>query len=156
MMIKKSLLLSILFVSVLQFCNAQAFFQTASLFARPGRDNTAGSLNIIQDPCVDTLVSRYVLANKNLNGMWGFRIQIYRSGERNAQEESNKVRADFMIEFPDLHSYAMFQKPNWFLVRAGDFRTKAEGTKLLFLIRRKFPHAYLVQDKINFPDLNNN
>jgi hypothetical protein len=155
-MIKRSLLLLLLFVSVLQISKAQEFFQTAALFSKPKSDKRAGSLNIIQDQRVDTLVSRYVLANKNLNGMWGFRIQIYRSGDRNAQEESNKVMADFMIEFPDIHSYAMFQKPNWFLVRAGDFRTKVEGTKLLFLIRRKFPHAYLVQDKINFPDLNNN
>jgi hypothetical protein len=155
-MIKKSLLLLLLFVSVLVTSRAQEFFQTAALFSRPVSENSAGSLNILQDPSVDTLVSRYVIGNKNLNGMMGFRIQIFRSGDRNAQEESNKVRADFMIEFPDIHSYAMFQKPNWFLVRAGDFRTKVEGTKLLFFIRRKFPNAYLVQDKINFPDLINN
>ncbi len=156
-MIKKSILLFfILSESVLQICNAQEFFKTANLFGRPGSDRRAGSLNIIQDPPVDTLISRYVLANKNLNGMWGFRIQIYRGGDRNAEEESNKVNAEFMIEFPGVQSYQSFQKPNWFLIRVGNFRTKVEGTKQLFQIRRKFPHAYLVQDKINFPDLNKN
>jgi hypothetical protein len=161
-MIKRCILQLLLFISFLQIGNSQVFFQTSSLFTKTESDKSSGSLNIIQDPGVDTLISRYVMANKNLksstgnNGMWGFRIQIFRSGERNAQEESNKVNAEFMLEFPDIRSYPVFQRPNWFLVRAGDFRTKVDGTKQLFLVRRKFPNAYLVQDVINFPDLNNN
>ena len=86
--------------------------------------------------------------------MAGFRIQIFRSANRTAKEESNKERAEFMSEFPDIPSYKEFEKPGYFLVRVGDFRTKVEGTKLLFVVRRKFPNAYLVPDKINFPDLN--
>jgi hypothetical protein len=152
-MIKKLILLLILFLSGLPFCKAQVFFKTTDLFRKP---EAAGSLNIIQEPGVDTLMSRYVLANRRLNGMEGFRIQIYRSSERNAQEESNKKRAEFMIEFPDIHSYAMFQKPGYFLIRAGDFRTKVDGTKQLFLIRKKFPNATMVPDIINFPDLTKN
>jgi hypothetical protein len=88
--------------------------------------------------------------------MEGFRIQIFRSANRNAKDESNKERAEFMSEFRDIPSYVEFEKPGYFLVRVGDFRTKVEGTKLLFIVRRKFPNAYLVPDKINFPDLNTN
>ena len=84
----------------------------------------------------------------------GFRIQIYSNSNRNAREESNKVRAEFMIEFPDIPSYAKYREPGYFLIRAGDFRTKVEGTKSLYQIRRKYPNAYLVPDVINFPDLN--
>jgi hypothetical protein len=153
---KKTFLLFIWIISVLPFCKAQEFFQTAALFSKSASGNKTGSLNINQDPGVDTLISRYVMGNKNLKGMWGFRIQIYRNGERGAQEESKNVMQQFLIDFPDLKSYLLFQKPGYFLIRAGDFRTKVEGTKQLFLIRRKFPHAYMVQDIINFPDLNNN
>lgn len=152
----KSFLLFLGFMSVLPFCSAQEFFQTAALFAKPSPDNNAGSLNIIQDPAVDTLISRYVMTNKNIGGMVRFRIQIFRSGERNAQEEANKVNARFMTEYPEIHSSPLFEKPNWFLVRVGNYRSKVEGTKQLFLIRRKFPNAYLVQeDKIKIQDLNN-
>jgi hypothetical protein len=153
---KKAFLLFIWFMWVFQFCKAQEFFQTASLFGRSSPDKNTGSLNIIQDPRVDTLISRYVLGNKNLKGMWGFRVQIYRNGERGAQEESKNVMQQFLIDFPELKSYLLFQKPGYFLIRAGDFRTKVEGTKQLYLIRRKFPNAYMVQDVINFPDLNKN
>ena len=70
------------------------------------------------------------LANQNTDGdMEGYRIQIYRSSNRNAREESNKVRAEFMIEFPDIPSYIDYDKPGYFLVRVGDFRTKLEGSK---------------------------
>jgi hypothetical protein len=157
-MIKKSILLPVLFISFLTSGTAQKFVKTAELFRTPGSDNRSGSLNIIQDPAVDTLISRYILANKVLTlgadgDMEGYRIQIYRSSNRNARDESNKIRAEFMIEFPDIPSYAKYAEPGYFLIRAGNFRTKLEGTKWLYDIRRKFPNAYLVPDIIYFPDL---
>jgi hypothetical protein len=151
---KKLFALVILLVSFLAFCDAQGFIKTADLFIKTESDKQSGTLNIIQDPSVDTLISRYIMANKILEGrMEGFRIQIFRSSSRNAKEESNKERAKFMNEFPDIPSYAEFEKPGYFLVRVGDYRSKTELTKLLVTIRKKFPNAYPVQCKINFPDL---
>jgi hypothetical protein len=154
-MIKKVFLSIYFLVSVLSHCEAQVFFKTADLFRKPDTDEKSGSLNIIQQSGVDTLISRYVLANRKLNGgLEGFRIQIFRSANRTAKEESSKERAKFMTEFPDIPSYPLFAPPAYFLVRAGDYRTKMEGTKQLISIRRKFPNAYLVPDVIIFPDLN--
>lgn len=156
---KKSILIIFLILSVLHLCEAQVFISTADLFRKPESENGSGTLNIIQNPSVDTLISRYILANKLLKqnsgggDMEGFRIQIYRSSNRNARDESNKVRAEFMIEFPDIPSYVMYDNPGYFLVRAGNFRTKLEGTKWLYTIRKKFPNAYPVPDVIYFPDL---
>jgi hypothetical protein len=157
-MIKKTLLYFFLILSVLPLCKAQVFFKTADLFRKSESDYRSGSMNIIQEPNVDSLISRYILANKvlkqgNDGEMDGFRIQIYRSSNRNARDESNKVRAEFMIEFPDIPSYAMYREPGYFLVRAGNFRTKMEGTKWLYYIRRKYRNAYLVPDVIYYPDL---
>jgi hypothetical protein len=151
---KQTVFLFFFVLFVFNICEAQTFFRTADLFRNTG--DRPGELNIIQNLSVDTLISRYVLANKLLGGgMEGFRIQIYSSSNRNAREESNKIRAEFMIEFPDIPSYAKYREPGYFLVRAGDFRTKVEGTKSLYQIRKKYPNAYLVPDIINFPDLNN-
>ena len=66
----------------------------------------SGQLKIVQDPSIDTLISRYILINENIYrdngryGMDGFRIQIYSSSNRNAREESNKARAAFISKFP--------------------------------------------------------
>lgn len=139
---------------------AQAFVSTADLFSRPEGSNHSGQLKIIQNPSIDTLISRYILINENIYldngryGMEGFRIQIYSSSNRNAREESNKARAAFISKFPELVSYALYAEPGYFKIRAGDFRTKTEATRLFMLVSKEFPDAYLVPDIISFPDLN--
>jgi hypothetical protein len=157
-MIRKGILLIVLFTSVLNLCRAQEFFKTADLFRKPESVKKSGSLNIIQEPNVDTLIYRYILANQMLRqkgdgDMEGYRIQIYSSSNRKARDESNKIMAEFMIEFPDIPSYVRDREPGYFLVKAGNFRTKLEGTKWLSIVRRKYPNAYLVPDNIYFPDL---
>jgi hypothetical protein len=151
--------LIILFLST-GITTAQAFIRTTDLFNRPDENNHSGKLRIIQDSSIDTLISRYILINENIyreygrHGMEGFRIQIYSSSNRNAREESNKARAAFISKFPDIASYPLYAEPGYFKIRAGDFRTKTEATKLFLLVSKEFPDAYLVPDIINFPDLN--
>ena len=107
-------------------------------------------LNIIQDPAIDTLVSRHILMNASKDGVDGWRIQIYRGGHRTANEDSNKVRARFMEEYPDIPTYRTFDRPNWFKVKVGDFRTREEAAKVFFDIVGKYPDAYLIRDVIAF------
>lgn len=135
-------------------CRAQEVFTTASILYRNNDGKRQGKLNIYQDPRIDTLINRYILYNLKTGGLEGFRIQIYSSSNMNAREESGKVRADFMNRFPDIKSYASFERPGYYKIRVGDYRTKIEGTKDLLKVRRAFPDAYLVPDLINFPDLN--
>lgn len=139
---------------------AQSVVRTSDLFRRDDPANTMGKLIINQGLPLDTLISRHILANKNLYsvnnhyGMEGFRIQIYSSNNRNAREESNKTRAEFMSKFPDIVSYPLYAEPGYFKIRAGDFRTKTEAMKLFQMISKEFRDAYIVPDIINFPDLN--
>ena len=162
-MIRKIFLFLIILVLTVDFCNSQAFIRTSDLFKRP---ESLGKLNIFQNPAIDSLLSRYIILNKKLRtaegiqGMSGFRIQIYYSSVRSAREESAKARAEFISmfpenKFPDLKSYALYQEPGWYMVRAGDFRTKTECYKFLLMVRKEFPNAYPVPDIINFPDLIN-
>lgn len=138
----------------------QSIIKTSDLFRRSDNNSRAGKLNIIQDLAIDTLISRYILINKNVYkdndhyGMEGFRIQIYSSSNRNAKLESAKVRQEFMNRFPDVVSYLLFAEPAWYKIRVGNFRTKTEAIKLFLIISKEFPDAYLVPDIINFPDLN--
>jgi hypothetical protein len=139
---------------------AQPVVKTADLFRRDDPNNRMGELVINQGASLDTLISRHLLANKNLfkvnnhYGMEGFRIQIYASNNRNAREESNKTRAEFMSLFPDIVSYPLYAEPGYFKIRVGDFRTKTEAMKLFQMISKEFRDAYIVPDVINFPDLN--
>jgi len=136
------------------FCAAQQATSTADLFRNDDIRYGSGTLTINHDPRIDTLINRYILYNMRQGGMEGFRIQIYNSSEKNAREESGKRRAEFITRFPDIKSYPTFDRPSYYKIRVGDYRTRIEGTKDLMMIRKVFPDAILVPDIINFPDLN--
>lgn len=152
-MIRQVFLLSLVLFIFFFTCNAQVVSPAEKLFQRTD-DYHTGRLTIHQAPGIDSLINRYILYNMKLNGLEGFRIQIYSSSNRNAREESGKVRAEFISKFPqELTSYASFAEPGYYKIRVGDFRTKTEGTRYLLMVRKVFPEAYLVPDIINFPDL---
>lgn len=145
---------------------SQTVVTTAELFKSADFNSGTGQLNIIQDPALDTLLNRYILANRNLEeknggftGVEGFRIQIYNSSERNAKVESGKVRQEFMNQFPEsqypeLVTYLIFAEPAYYKVRVGNFRSRTEATRLFLIISKKFPNSDLVPDIINLQDLN--
>ncbi len=159
-MIRKILILIIVIILNNGLCNSQPFVKTTDLFRRFNYES--GDLNIHQDQALDSLLNRYILASKqNLTpegarGMEGFRIQIYYSSVRNAREESAKVRAEFINKFPDIISYVQYREPGYFMVRAGNYRTRIEGFRDLQRVRKVFPDAYFVPTIINFPDQDNN
>jgi hypothetical protein len=159
-MIRKLFLIFIFLCFSTLIVRSQFFVKTSDLFTRTNGNPHLGQLNIIQDQALDTLISRYILGYRNLEekngyeGMEGYRIQIYSSSNRNAREESARVRAEFMSKFPDIVSYPLFAEPGYYKIRVGDFRTKTEATRLFLLISKVFPDAYIVPDIINFPDLN--
>jgi hypothetical protein len=159
-MIRKIFLISAILGFASGSGSSQSFVKTSDLFRRANNNFRTGQLKINQDPAIDTLISRYILINKNLNkehgyyGMEGFRIQIYRSSVRNARDESNMAKQKFLDKFQDINSYRLYDNPGWYMVRVGDFRTKTEAIKTFLIVSKEFPNAYLVPDFINFPDLN--
>lgn len=107
-------------------------------------------LVINQPPGIDALVNRHILNNASKRGVDGWRIQIYRGGHRTANDDANRVRARFMGDYPELDTYLTFDKPNWFKVKVGDFRTREEAATVFFNIQASYPDAYLVRDVIAF------
>jgi hypothetical protein len=110
----------------------------------------AERLTIVQDPSLDTLVNRHILYNARKEGVDGWRIQIYRGGHRTASDDANRVRARFMDDYPDIRTYLTFDRPNWFKVKVGDYRTREEAAIVFFDIQKRYPEAYLVRDVIAF------
>lgn len=147
---KPSLIVTVLFFILPLSLAAQEGLSVQELIndGRPGY--VAQRLVIVQDPAIDTLINRHILANASKHGANGWRIQIYRGGHRTAGEESNKVRAKFMEDYPDLATYRTFDRPNWFKVKVGDFRTREEAAVVYFGILKKYPEAYLIRDVIGY------
>jgi len=145
----------ILFVILFTLCSsiyAQKLIKAEELINGSGSYG-AGRVEINQDIRVDSLLSRHIMANAKTDGMNGYRIQIYRGSGRNAREDANKTKAEFISEFPDIPSYLGFDPPNYFKVRVGDYRTKHDAYPDFKMVKRKLPNAYLVPDIITYPDL---
>ena len=99
----KSLLLATLFSTLLPLSlTAQRGLGVEELMNDGRPRYMADRLVVLQDPAIDTLVSRHILMNASKNGLDGWRIQIYRGGHRTANEDSNKICAQFMDEYPDI------------------------------------------------------
>ncbi len=157
-MVRKILILILIFSFTADLCRSQGFIRTSDLMKRTD-EKSSGTITIHQDRAIDSLISRSIMANGRIRtvdgsqGIQGYRIQIYYSSVRNAREESARARAEFINKFPGIVSYAEYQEPGYFMVRVGNYRTKTELYKDLMDIRRVFPNAYHVPAVINYPGL---
>jgi len=104
-----------------------------------------GTITIHQDEKIDDLVTTFNKADKQLDG---YRIQIFLGKPKEAQ----KVRTKFVAMYPDIPAYDPWQTPNM-KIRIGDFASKLDAERALKIIRKDYPGAYIVQDKIELPDL---
>ena len=147
---KPSLIVTVLFFILPLSLAAQEDLGVLELINDGRTRYVAERLIIVQDPAIDTLINRHILANASKQGVDGWRIQIYRGGHRTAGDDSNKIRAQFMEDYPALATYRTFDRPNWFKVKVGDFRTREEAAVVYFDILKKYPEAYLIRDVIGY------
>ncbi len=151
---KRPLLILVILFSSLSLANAQKIIKAESIIKGDG-SYSEGRVTLNQDPAIDTLLTRHIIANRMHGGFDGFRIQIYNGSIRTAREEANEANSDFISEFPGIESYLDFAAPNFFKVRVGNYRTKRDAMHDFLMIKKKFPNAYIVPDIIKFPDLDN-
>ena len=112
-------------------------------------------LDVNRDARLDKMLKWHIEKNRQMEGMEGYRVEIFFSSKMDAREQARKVKAEFLSEFPEHTVHIKFVAPN-FRVRAGDFRTKNEALKLYKSIQRDYPAAFIVPDVIDFPLLKPN
>jgi hypothetical protein len=152
-MFRNLLLTAIIFIFAFQFCAGQRLIKAEELINGSGTTIDAGRVVVNQDLRIDSLLSRHIAANSKLEGIRGYRIQIYRGSHRRAREEANETKSEFISEFPEIESYLQFANPNIFKLLAGNYRTRHDAYPDLQRIKKKFPNAYIAPDIIEFPDL---
>jgi hypothetical protein len=108
-------------------------------------------LIINSDSRVDTMIQIHREENIRKGGIDGFRVQIFQG----IKDAAYQAKAKFISTHENLKVYVLFQSPD-FKVRVGDFRTRSEAIKLKYTIKNEFPAGYIIDDIINFPDLEEN
>ncbi len=137
-----------------QFIFAQATF-TEDIPEETVQPTILQNLQINQDPRLDKMLNWHIVKNEKMNGIEGFRVEIFFSSAMDALEQAKNKKVEFLSEYPDYVVNIKYDAPN-FKVRVGDFRTKNEALKLHKKIEKSYPMAFIVPDKINFPLLKTN
>jgi hypothetical protein len=120
-------------------------FFSFSLFAQDG------AITVEQDERISDLVSKQISINKESPKIDGFRVQIHFSQNQN-RIESEKKRAQFSSDFPNIKTYLEFKEP-YFKIQAGDFVNKVDAYEVLKEIRSKYVGAYIVPAEVYFDEL---
>ena len=80
----------------------------------------------------------------------GYRVQIFSCSGEGCKEKANKYYSQFLIAFPMISAYKMWQAPT-IKVRAGDCRNRFEAEKIKNQIKDDFPFVFIVPDHIDSP-----
>jgi parvulin-like peptidyl-prolyl isomerase len=112
------------------------------------------SATVHADQRIDKLVDLHIAYNQEFPIMDGYRIQLNMSSGNAALDNLNEIKAEFEEKYPEIKSYIIFREP-YYRLRIGDFRTRLEAVAFLNRIKRDYPHAWVIKDKIEFPELTN-
>ena len=148
----KIISIAILFL-IFVFTNEKMNGQVLSVFDelesnQPGE----GTIRIIQDTTIEAEFERFEWEQSKQRGIEGFRIRIFSDSGPDAKAGFEETKARFINFYDDIKVHESFVYPNYKLY-IGDFRTQSEALKVLNTIERRFPDAFIVQTKINFPNL---
>ena len=108
------------------------------------------SLNVNQDVRLDKMLKWHIEQNREINGIKGFRVEIFFSSKDDAKEKAFGKKVEFLSVYPNNTVHVKYDAPN-FRVRVGDFRTKNEALKLYKEIKSTYQVAFIVADDIEFP-----
>ncbi len=111
-----------------------------------------GDILVFQDMRINDLIYNHVEQNKRKEGVPGFRIRIFSDLGSLARDNSQDAKAKFYGLFPEIPIYLEYVSP-YFRVVVGDYRTKIDALKDFKRVKRYFPSAFIVPDKINYPNL---
>ncbi len=111
-----------------------------------------GRIQFFQDDSLHNLVLKHIARNRRQDGIPGYRIRIFSDVGRGARKNSEKAKVQFYEKYPDIPVYRRYDSP-YFKVYIGNFRTKMDAIKCLKKIRKDYPDAFVVPDRIEYPEI---
>lgn len=121
----------------------------AVVFSQKKQDTT--TIKLYQNLRLENLIEKYIRINEKESNIPGYRIQLSFSSN---QTQENEKRMAFMKQYSNIPAYLLWSAP-YYKVVIGDFRTRLEAQKVLDHILENYPSAFIIQDMINFPEINN-
>ncbi|MFC2151263.1 SPOR domain-containing protein [Bacteroidota bacterium] len=156
-MIKSKLVFSLIILMVINLnlfsqSNLELYSEGDILSKIQAQKQGQGEILIFQDMRINELIYNHIEQNKLKGGVSGYRIRIFSNLGSGARDQSQAAKARFYELFPQIPIYREYDSP-YFKVYVGDYRTKVDALKDFNRIKRYFTSAFIVPDKINYPEL---
>lgn len=119
----------------------------ADALSRLQQKEMSGDIIITMDPHILDNYNKHLVRNSQNRGISGFRIRIFSDNGQGAKEHQMRVRASFLSLHPEIPTYNRYEG-SFYKIYVGDFRTKRDALKVLGTIKKNFPDAFIVDDKI--------
>jgi hypothetical protein len=103
--------------------------------------------DIHADPALFSLLEKKKA--QGVRNLKGYRVKIHFGAEK---AKANEVKSKFAQLYPDVPAYMDYENPN-FSITVGNYRTRLEVYKFYREIQSDFPNAFIVEMKIEYPDL---
>ena len=112
-----------------------------------------GNVAIQEPDNVRELVKKHIAINENLDGIPGYRIQIFSDSGGDSKENAMKAKAKFLKRYSNINAYIIFDTPNY-KVEIGNFIHKLEAQRILHQIKKDYPGSYVVSEpEMEIPEL---
>ncbi|WP_439184937.1 SPOR domain-containing protein [Carboxylicivirga taeanensis] len=136
-----------LIVILLLLCSFIGKAQTTNSLAESLQERVAGEgvITIYDEDGIEELVNIQVEVNQRMDGVDGYRIQLFSGSGPTGKRNALQVKSKFLNKFPECDVDVSFTSPFW-RVRVGNYRHKHEALPLLNDLRDLFPNCYIVKD----------
>ncbi|MFW6019243.1 MAG: SPOR domain-containing protein [Bacteroidales bacterium] len=112
-----------------------------------------GEINIHQPDKINKLLKKHIAINEDLDGIPGYRIQIFSDSGSDSKKNAMKAKAKFLKKHSDINAYIIFDAPNY-KVEVGNFIHKLEARRILHMIKKDYPGSYVVSEpEMEIPEL---
>jgi hypothetical protein len=97
---------------------------------------------------------RLNLTNSEKKGLAGYRINIFTAWGKDARTKMLAENSRFVASFESVQTYPVYDPPRW-IIYVGDFYSRSDAEKVLQMIHKQFPKAFVRVARVKTPNLNN-
>jgi hypothetical protein len=111
-----------------------------------------GKAVIHQDAKLAEILGTHIQRNEGMPDIPRYWIRIFSDSGHGSRERAYAAKGLFLRKYEGIRNDVIYDNPNY-KVYVGGFRTKSEALKLLEQIKRDFPYAFIIYDRIALPEL---
>jgi hypothetical protein len=112
------------------------------------REKGYGKLDISMDEVLVDYIHHHIQYNSQNRAIPGYRIRIFSDSGFDSRERAEAARTRFIRQYEQVEAYLQHDDPD-FKVYVGDCRSKSEALKILQMIKKDFPYAFIIPQNIN-------